>query len=83
MPNKPNLFDELIEGVTAMKAHRTGKITLRTYNVEPRVLPEAGANWTEIAQKMAQAARAGVAIEKERLEEILAERQTKSAPYTR
>jgi hypothetical protein len=30
-------------------------------------------------QKMAQAARAGVAIEKKRLKEILAERQRKSA----
>ncbi len=30
-------------------------------------------NLTEMAQKMAQAARAGVAIERERLQEILAE----------
>jgi hypothetical protein len=35
-------------------------------------------NLTEMAQKMAQAARA-VAIEKRRLQEILAERQKKSA----
>jgi hypothetical protein len=32
-------------------------------------------NWLELARKMAQAARAGVAIEKTRLQEILAERQ--------
>ncbi len=32
----------------------------------------------EMAEKMARAARAGVAIEKKRLEEILAERQKKS-----
>jgi ABC-type enterobactin transport system permease subunit len=32
----------------------------------------------EMAEKMAQAARAGVAIEKKRLQEILAERQKKS-----
>ena len=32
----------------------------------------------EMAQKMAQAARAGVAIERKRLQEILAERQNKS-----
>jgi len=31
--------------------------------------------WLEIAQKMAQAARAGLAIERKRLNEILAERQ--------
>jgi hypothetical protein len=40
-------------------------------------------NWTEVAQKMAQAARAGVVIEKKRLQEILAERQKKSASPTR
>jgi hypothetical protein len=40
-------------------------------------------NWTEMAQKMAQAARAGLAIEKKRLQEILAERQKKSVPTSR
>ena len=37
----------------------------------------------EMAQKMAQAARAGVAIEKKRLQEIIAERQKKAAPSSR
>jgi hypothetical protein len=32
-------------------------------------------NWIELAQKMAQAARAGLAVERKRLQEILAERQ--------
>jgi len=40
-------------------------------------------NWREWAQKMAEAARAGVAIEKKRLQEILAERQKKSAPSSK
>jgi len=40
-------------------------------------------NWTELAEKIAQAARAGVAVEKKRLQEILAERQKKSAPSSR
>jgi len=40
-------------------------------------------NLTEMAQMMAQAARAGVAIEKRRLKEILAERQKKSAPSSK
>jgi hypothetical protein len=40
-------------------------------------------NLMEMAQKMAQAARAGVAIEKKRLKEILAERQKKSASPSR
>ena len=38
-------------------------------------------NWIELAQKMAQAARAGVAIERKRLQEILAERQRKQQPH--
>jgi hypothetical protein len=37
-------------------------------------------NWIEIAQKMAEAARAGVAIERKRLQEIIAERQQKQQP---
>src|SRR6202161_94791 len=40
MANKRNLFDEMMDGVTAMKAHRAGKITSRSYKVEPRALPE-------------------------------------------
>jgi putative transcriptional regulator len=41
---KRNLFAELIEGVDAMKAHRVGKITLRTHSVsapEVRTSPKA------------------------------------------
>lgn len=37
-------------------------------------------NWLEIAQKMAEAARARVAADRKRLKEILAERQRKQAP---
>jgi hypothetical protein len=37
-------------------------------------------NWMEIAQKMAQAARAGVVIERKRLQAILAEQQKKPGP---
>jgi putative transcriptional regulator len=39
MAKKRNLFDELMNGVTAMAAEREGKITLRTYKVEARALP--------------------------------------------
>jgi hypothetical protein len=38
------------------------------------------ANWLELAQKMAHTARAGVAVERKRLNEILAERQRKQQP---
>jgi hypothetical protein len=41
----------------------------------PNVLYQCMSKWLELAQKMAQAARAGLAIEKKRLHEILAERQ--------
>jgi hypothetical protein len=41
--SKRKIFDELIEGVAAMKSHRGGKITLRTYRVEAVPLPK----WTQ------------------------------------
>ena len=37
---KRSIFDELMEGVAAMKGHREGKITLRTFKVEPKPLPK-------------------------------------------
>ncbi len=37
---KRRIFDELMEGVAAMKGHRQGKITLRSYKVEPKPLPK-------------------------------------------
>jgi len=36
---KRALFDELIEGVGAMRAHREGKLTLRTHRRDVRPLP--------------------------------------------
>ena len=38
--SKRKIFDEMMEGVQAMKNHREGKITLRTYNVEAAPLPK-------------------------------------------
>jgi len=35
-----SIFDELMEGVGAMREHRMGKITLRSYRVEPKPLPK-------------------------------------------
>jgi putative transcriptional regulator len=37
---KRNIFGELMEGVAAMKSHREGKITLRSYKIEPKPLPK-------------------------------------------
>jgi putative transcriptional regulator len=36
---KRDIFGELMEGVAAMKSHREGKLTLRSYKVEPAPLP--------------------------------------------
>jgi hypothetical protein len=40
-------------------------------------------NWKEMAQKMAEAARAGVAIERKRLQKILAERPKQTVSSSR
>ncbi len=34
------IFDDLMDGVAAMKGHREGKVTLRSYKVEARPLPK-------------------------------------------
>ncbi len=39
-----DIFSEILEGIEAMKAHREGKITLRTFKIEePPPLPEVDA----------------------------------------
>jgi putative transcriptional regulator len=38
-PKKRKLFAELMEGVSAMRAHREGRITARSHRVEPLSLP--------------------------------------------
>jgi putative transcriptional regulator len=42
MPRR-DIFGEMMEGVGAMKAHRQGKITLRTHRVESVPLPKVDA----------------------------------------
>ncbi len=37
---KRRIFDELMEGVEAMRRRREGKLTLRTYNSSPAPLPK-------------------------------------------
>jgi putative transcriptional regulator len=37
---KRKIFEELMEGVTAMKTRREGKVTLRSYKVEAKPLPQ-------------------------------------------
>ncbi len=44
MPHKKRaLFEELMNGVGAMGAHRAGKLTLRTHRVDVRPLPRVTA----------------------------------------
>jgi len=35
-----NVFGEMMEGVRAMKAHREGRITVRSHRTAPLILPE-------------------------------------------
>jgi putative transcriptional regulator len=37
---KRDIFGELMEGVTAVKEHREGKITLRGYRIDAAPLPK-------------------------------------------
>jgi hypothetical protein len=39
------IFDELLKGVAAMKSHREGKLTLRTYKKEETPLPPADSKY--------------------------------------
>jgi putative transcriptional regulator len=40
---KRNIFQEIMEGIEAMKLNREGKLTLRTYTIEERPLPPVDA----------------------------------------
>lgn len=39
MSKKRDIFSEVMEGIDAMRQHREGKITLRTYVAQPPPLP--------------------------------------------
>lgn len=55
---KRNVFGELMEGVTAMKAHREGKVTLRSYKVEAAPLPKVDARLIRDTRKRLRCSRA-------------------------
>ena len=40
---KRDIFGELMDGVAAMKSHHEGKLTLRSFKVEPAPLPKVDA----------------------------------------
>ena len=54
---KRKIFDELMEGVAAMKNHREGKVTLRTYNVEPEALPKVDSKLIKDTRKKLNCSR--------------------------
>src|SRR6202040_3033335 len=56
--SKRKIFDEMIEGVRAMKSHRDGKITLRTYNVEAAPLPKVDSKLIRDTRKRLHCSRA-------------------------
>lgn len=58
MAKKRNIFSELMDGVSAMKNHREGKLTLRSYNVEAAPLPEVNAKMIKETREQLRCSRA-------------------------
>ena len=56
--SKRKIFDEMIEGVAAMKNHRDGKITLRTYKIEAAPLPRVDSKLIRDTRKKLHCSRA-------------------------
>jgi putative transcriptional regulator len=56
--SKRNVFDELMEGVGAMKSHREAKLTLRSYKVEPAPLPKVDAKLIRDTRRKLRCSRA-------------------------
>src|SRR5450755_1342462 len=55
---KSDVFSELMEGIVAMKAHRQGKITLRTHNVAVSPLPKVDSKLIRDTRKKLHCSRA-------------------------
>ncbi len=55
---KRNVFGELMEGVGAMKGHREGKVTLRSYKVEAAPLPKVDSELIKDTRKKLRCSRA-------------------------
>jgi putative transcriptional regulator len=55
---KRKLFTEMMEGVDAMKAHREGKITLRTYTHTPAPLPSLNSAFIRETRELLRCSRA-------------------------
>ncbi len=55
---KRKIFAELMEGVAAMKKHRQGKLTLRSYKVEAAPLPAVDSRFILETRKRMRCSRA-------------------------
>jgi putative transcriptional regulator len=55
---KRDIFGELMEGVAAMKSHREGKLTLRSYKAEPTPLPKVDSKLIRDTRKRLRCSRA-------------------------
>jgi putative transcriptional regulator len=55
---KRKIFDELMRGVEAMKKHREGKLTLRSYKEEVRPLPAVDSKFIRETRKRMRCSRA-------------------------
>ena len=55
---KRNVFGELMEGVAAMKGHREGKPTLRSYKIDPAPLPKVDSKLIRDTRKRLHCSRA-------------------------
>jgi putative transcriptional regulator len=55
---KRDISPDLMEGVAAMKRHREGKLTLRSYKVEPSPLPKVDSRLIRDTRKRLRCSRA-------------------------
>ena len=55
---KRDIFGELMEGLAAMKSHREGKLTLRSFKVEPAPLPKVDAKLIRVTRQRLHCSRA-------------------------
>ena len=56
--SKRNIFSELTEGIAAMKNHREGRLTLRSYKVVPGPLPKVDSKLIRDTRKKLRCSRA-------------------------
>ena len=56
--SKRKIFGEMMEGIAAMKNHREGKITLRSYKVEAAPLPKVDSKLIRDTRRKLRCSRA-------------------------